>query len=334
MPLPMLLSRRQLHRLALASALAPAGLPVFAQDNFPTRPIKVLVTFAPGTGGDLVARIVTTAMGPILGQPLVIDNRPGAGGALGTDQGLKAPADGYTLTLGTTSTLITTPALNPNVKYHAERDFAPVGGMARTAFLVVTANTPEAPKTLQELMARLKDKNEKGGSFGSAGLGTITHLASEFLLKRAGVSATHVPYKGSAQSLTDVASGQLQFATDTVVAALPLVRGGRLRVLGVTSAERLPALPSVPTVAESGFPGVNLTAWWGLMAPAATPPDVLRKLSDATLKALGMPEVKAQLAAQELEPFPLAGPAFGNLLREELPVWTQFVQQLGLRIES
>ncbi len=331
LPLPPPLSRRQLHRLALASAFAPASRHALAQDNFPARPIKVLVTFAPGTGGDLVARIVTTAMGPILGQPLVVDNRPGAGGALGTDQGLKAPADGYTLTLGTTSTLITTPALNPNVKYHAERDFAPVGGMARTAFLVVTANTPEAPRTLQELMARLKDK---GGSFGSAGLGTITHLASEFLLKRAGVSATHVPYKGSAQSLTDVASGQLQFATDTVVAALPLVRGGRLRVLGVTSAERLPALPTAPTVAESGFPGVNLTAWWGLMAPAATPPEVLRKLSDATLKALGTPEVKTQLAAQELEPFPLAGPAFGNLLREELPVWTQFVQQLGLRVES
>jgi tripartite-type tricarboxylate transporter receptor subunit TctC len=326
----MRISRRRLTQAALATVMAPAWSAASAQEAFPSRPIKVLVTFAPGTGSDTVARIVTAAMGPLLGQAIVVDNRAGAGGVIGTDQGLKSPPDGYTLTLGTTSTLLTNPALNPNVRYNAERDFAPVGALARTAFMVVTANTPEAPKTLQELLALLKDK---GGSFGSAGIGTITHLASELLLKRAAVKATHVPYKGSSASLTDVASGQLNFATDTAVAALPLVRAGKLRVLAVTSAERLPGLPAAPTMVESGFPGFKVTAWWGLMAPANTPPDVLKKLSDATLKALGTPEIKAQLAAQELEPYPLGGPAFAALIREELPVWTQFVQQLGLRVE-
>ena len=320
-------SRRVLLAALAAAGCAPAAL---GQDRYPSRPIRLIVSFAAGTGGDALARIVGTTLGQQLGQPVVVDNRPGAGGVTGTEQGARAAADGYTLVLGTTSTLLTNPALNPAVRYHAERDFTAIGGMARTSFVVVTANTPEAPHTLAQLLERLRDGR---GSFGSAGVGTVTHLASELLLKRTGLAATHAPYRGSSQSLTDVAAGQLTFATDTPVAALPLIRAGRLRALAVTAAERLPSLPAVPTAVESGVPGLRVAAWWGLMAPAGLPPDLTRRLSDALLRTLAAPEVRTQLAGLELEPLALGAPQFAALIAAELPVWTDFVRQLGLKVE-
>ncbi|MDM0014564.1 tripartite tricarboxylate transporter substrate-binding protein [Variovorax sp. J22P168] len=301
-------------------------------EAFPNRPVKLIVAFAPGTGGDALARIVANAMGPLLGQPVIVDNRSGAGGVMGTEQGAHAPADGYTLTLGTTSTLLTNPALNPKLRYRVDKDFTPVAGLARTAFVLVTANTPEAPRALADLRQRLA--GTKGGSFGSAGVGTVGHLATEYFLRQTGSSAVHVPYRGSGAALTDVAGGQLLFSCDTIVAALPLVRAGRLRVLAVTSAERTDALSGAPTAAEAGIPFMKLSAWWGLVAPAGTPPAVVARLSDAATRALAMPEVQSQLASQVMEPMPLDAAAFGQLIRTELPFWTDFVRQTGIRVES
>jgi len=323
-------TRRQL--LALPLALGAPALPGFAraQEAFPSRPVKLIVAFAAGTGSDAIARIAANAMQPLLGQPVVIDNRAGAGGALGTEQAARSPADGYTLALATTSTLLTNPALSAKPRYHAEKDFAPVSGLGRTAFVVVVANTADAPQTLQQLLARLK---ERGGSFGSPGLGTVSHLTAELLLKRANVKAVHAPYRGSSQAFTDIIGGQLLFGCDTLVSALPLIRGGKLRALAVSSSERLPALPAVPTVAESGVPDFKVIAWWGLVAPAGTPPDVVRKLGDAANRAMSSPEVKTQLAGMELEPMPLPPAAFGQLIHAELPVWTDFVRSTGLQVE-
>ena len=254
----------------VAFVFAALMFPVAAQ--FPDKPVKIVVAFAPGTGSDVLARLVANGMGPFLGGSVIVDNRPGGGGIVGTESVARSPADGYTLTLGTTSTLVTNPALNPDVKYSVDRDFAPVAGLGKAWYVIVTANTPETPKTFQELVTRLK---AQPNSFASAGQGTITHLASEMFLHRMGIKdAQHIPYKGSSQALTDVTGGQVLFASDTVAAALPLIRGGKLRPLAVTAPERLATLPDVPTTKELGYADLRAHAWLVLMAPAGTPAPV------------------------------------------------------------
>ena len=303
---------------ATAAALAFGASALHAQDAFPSKPVKIIVAYTAGTGGDVVSRIVADALGRVLGQPVIVENNPGAGGILGTEHGAKAPPDGYTLTLATAGTLIVTPVINPAVRYKADRDFTPVGGVARSAFVVVTANTPEAPSSFQELVRRLK---EKEGTYGSPGAGTTTHLAAEIVFKQAGIKVKHVPYRGSTQSLTDVASGQVSIGVDTVGGSLPLVKAGKLKALAVTGDTHVASLPGVPTVSESGVAGLNVVGWWGLVAPAGTPPDVVGKLSDALVKALEQPDVRERLARQEVEPFPLPAAAFGGLIRKETPMW-------------
>ena len=244
---------------------------------------------------------------------------------MGPEFGAKATPDGYTLTLASAGGLIIAPAMSKSPpKYKAEKDFVPIGGLAKSAFVVVTANTADAPQTFQELVTRLK---EKGGYFGSPGTGTTTHLVGEVLLKQAGVKATHVPYRGSAQAMTDTASGQVGFSFDTVAGALPLIRAGKLRALAVTSADRITSLPSVPTVSESGVTGFSVVGWWGLLAPAGTPAEVVNKLSDALIKSLNNPQTKSSLSAQEVEPYPLASSAFGALILKEAPMWTDLVKE-------
>lgn len=322
---------RRAHLAFLAALGISAVTGARAQEPFPSKPIKLIVPFSTGTGSDAIARIIASALPGPLGQNVVVDNRGGAGGITGTDQGARSAPDGYTLTVGTTSTLLTNPVLNPQVKYNVEKDFAPVAGLGRAYFVVVTANTPDAPKTLKELLERLK---AKGGSFGSAGVGTITHLAAEALILRGKVSATHVPYKGSGAALADVIAGHTLFATDTVAATLPLIRSGRLRALAVTAPERLQALADVPTVADTGnFKGFVVDAWWGLMAPAGTPEPVLRKLADATLASLAQPETRTRLAALDLEPLPLSSQKFGAFIREQTPFWVNFIKQANIKLD-
>lgn len=193
--------------------------------------------------------------------------------------------------------------------------------------MVVTANTPEALHTFQELTTGIK---AKGDNFSSPGAGTTTHLVGEILLQKAGVKATHVPYRGSSQSLTDTAAGHVQFAFDTVAGALPLAQGGKLRVLAVSTPERSASLPNVPTLSEAGLTGFSIVSWWGLLAPAGTPPTIVRKLSDALLRVLDNPEVKSKLAAQEVEPFPLPSAGFANLIAKEAPMWSNLVRESKL----
>ncbi len=322
-------TRRALCITLLAAATGTA----WAQpgEHFPSRPIKIIVAFAPGTGSDAVARIVAGAMGAALDQSVIVENHSGAAGTLGTEQGARAAADGYTLTLATTSTLLTNPALNPKLRYQPDKDFVPIAGLARTPFVLVTADKAGTPHSLAELKARLAGT---GGAFGSSGTGTIGHLAAEYFVRQAGVQAVHVPYRGSGQALTDVAGGQLLFACDTVAAALPLIRGGMLRALAVSAPQQLSTLPGVPTGAQAGMPSFQLSAWWGLVAPAGTPPAVVALLSDAVLKALAAPQVRQTLDAQQLEPLPLGATAFGALMHDEAPFWAGFVRRSGIRLDS
>ncbi|HVF64234.1 MAG TPA: tripartite tricarboxylate transporter substrate binding protein [Casimicrobiaceae bacterium] len=317
-----------MKRLA-ALAFAACVLPAAAQ--FPDKPVRIVVAFAPGTGSDVLARLVANSMGPIVGGTVIVENRPGGGGIVGTESVARSAADGYTLALGTTSTLVTNPALNPNVKYSVDKDFAPVAGLGKAWYVIVTANTPEAPKSLTELIARLK---AQPSPFASAGQGTITHLASEMFVHRMGVkNATHVPYKGSGQALTDVAGGQVLFASDTIAAALPLIRGGKLRALAVTAPERVATLPDVPTTKELGFADLRAHAWLVLVAPAGTPAPVIAKLSDSAIKAMNTADMKEKLKAQELEPMLLDPKALGEFIRNEAPYWNDFIKQTGIRGE-
>lgn len=321
---------RFLKFTALAALAGAASLGALAQ-QFPERAVKIVVAFAPGTGSDVLARLVANGMGPLLGQAVIVDNRAGGGGIVGTDSVAKSPPDGYTLALGTTSTLVTNPALNLLVKYRVDKDFAPVAGLAKAWYVLVTANTPEAPRTLPELVARLK---AKPGNFSSSGSGTITHLASEMFLHRVGVKdAQHIPYKGSSQALTDVSGGQVLFGSDTLAAALPLIRAGKLRALMVTGPERMATLPDTPTAKELGYPELRAHAWLVLMAPAGTPAPVVTKLSEAAIKAMNAPDMREKLKTQELEPLLLDPKALGEFIKQEAPYWSEFIRQSNIKVD-
>lgn len=320
-------------RYLLAASVAFAVVAPVQAAAWPTQPVKVLVGFTPGTGSDVVVRLVGDRMAAYLGEPIVVENRPGAAGTIATETVARATPDGYTLALGTTSTLLTAPALSPNIRYNVERDFVAVAPLARTAFVLVTGTGPGTPRTLGELVTALRAKPE---SFASAGTGTITQLATEMFLRRADVTAQHIPYKGSAQALSDVAGGQLLFASDTVAAALPLIHGGKLRALAVTAGARIAAIPDVPTFSDSGVPGLagfTLHAWWGLLAPARTPAEVVTRLNAAAAHALESDEVRSRLRSLELEPFVLAPAAFERFLREEAPLWGRFIKDTGLKAD-
>lgn len=320
----MTLDRRRLLAGLSAAALTP---PAFAQSPFPSQVVRIIVPFSTGTGSDAVARLVAPTLN--LGQQVVVENRGGAGGISGTEQGANATPDGHTLTLGTSSTMITNPVLNTEVRYRVERDFAPVAGLARTYFAIVTANTPEAPQTLSALVERLRAGN---GEYGSSGVGTITHLASEMFLKVAGVRAEHVPYRGSGQVQTDIIGGRLLFGSDTLAAVLPLVKGGRLRALAVSSEARVASLPDVPTVAEAGHPQLRVNAWFGLFAPKATPAAHVERINTAARDALRSPELRERLTALELDPLDMSAAQFGDFLRTDTAFWTDFLRTANIRL--
>lgn len=312
--------------LSICAAAASPAFPADAQE-FPNRAIHLIVTSEPGSGGDRVARIVGAAMQRYIGQPVLIENRSGAGGVTGTEAGARAPADGYTLTLGTTSTLLTSPALHRQPPYKVERDFAAVALLARTPFVIVTGNTPDSPRDVGELLDRLR---AGGASYASNGVGTIGHLASAFLLARQSLQAVHIPYRGSTVAMTDVANGNVLLVIDSVAAALPLIRAGRVRALAITSNARSSLLPEVPTVEEAGIGFMELGAWWGLLVPDGTPLDRIETLSHAAWLALGDMAVQADFRQQGLEPLWLDAAQFDGYIREQIPYWAELMRGAGI----
>jgi tripartite-type tricarboxylate transporter receptor subunit TctC len=301
---------------------------LYAQ-TYPSQPIKLIVAFTPGTGTDILARILAIRLGEELGVPVMVDNRAGAGGTLGTQSLVKSAPDGYTLILATNATLITAPLLVSSPPYRVEKDFTAIGGVARTPLVVVTGQTQDSPKTFKELVARARDKQT---SFSSAGIGTIGHLTSEVLVKKMDMQSNHIPYKGSAQSLTDVARGEILFSSDTPPAVLPLISGAKLKALAVTGDKRLQAFPDVPTLQESGLPGVRLEVWWALMAPAGLSQSNSERLSQALSKAIANPGIRKKMQELELEPMPYNSVELTNFIRSENPFWQQFLSKSGIRL--
>jgi tripartite-type tricarboxylate transporter receptor subunit TctC len=314
--------------MILAGGALALPWPASAQ-SFPARPVTLVVSQGPGSGSDISSRILATQMAPLLRQPVVVENRTAGAGIVAHQAIARGPADGYNVIFSSTAALLILPVMNPAAQFGLD-DFAPVASVLRAAFVVLVANTPAAPRSMGDLVALLR---RTPSAYASAGVGTLTHLASEAVLRRAGVQANHIPYRGSGAALTDLISGQVLFATDSLTAAMPHIAGGRLRALAVTGAQREPALPDVPTLAEAGLPGPPIAALGGLFAARATPPEVLSVLGAAVDQALMNPDVVARFAASQTDILREPRETFAQRLRDEAPFWRQLVRDLDLKAE-
>jgi tripartite-type tricarboxylate transporter receptor subunit TctC len=331
MNLPPVLNRRGAVALTLAAAALCSAGPGFAADPYPTRPIKVIVPFPAGGGGDNQARLVLTRVARELGQPIVFENLAGAGGNIGSQAAVRAPADGYTLLYGTNGTFGINQTLYKDPGFSPAKDLVPISQLTRIAAMVVVR--PGFPaNTMSELLKVLKENPGKY-TFASAGNGTTSHLAGEILKSSAGVSVVHIPYRGGAPAMNDLLGGQVDMMLEVIPNTAAQVQGGRLRGLAVTTARRVPTLPDVPTVAESGVKGFDVSAWDALMAPAGTPAPVVARLNEAVQKALADPELRKQLAERGAEPAPGTPQALGTFISGEIQRWGAAVQRTGARID-
>ena len=312
----------------LLAALGPATA---SAENYPSRPIHLVVPFGPGTTTDIVARGVGNGLSKVLGQPFVVENRAGAGGAIGTSAVARATPDGYTLTVGTVGTHAINVGLFSRLPYDPIKHFEPIALIGYTpTLLVVPASLPV--NTVTELVA-LANARPGGISFASAGNGTSGHLAGELLKSRSGAPMQHVPYKEGGMAVTDVITGQVQFMFYHPAAVLPHIASGQLRALGVSSARRSPAAPDVPSIAEQGFGDFDLIAWFALYAPAQTPSAVVATLREAAARALGNEDVARQLATQGVETLSMNREELQEFARKEVDKWSGLVKASGARIE-
>src|SRR6267378_477307 len=308
--------------LALGSAMAGA-------QEYPNKPVRMVVGFPPGGGTDVVARILAPRMSELLGQSIVIDNRPGATGTVAAGQVAKSAPDGYTIMMGHVSVNAIAPNLFANLPYDVERDFAPIALAAAVPHLVVVH--PSVPvTTLKELVAYLRAQPGKL-TFPSAGNGSMPHLAGEVFQALAGVKMVHVPYKGTGQSMQDLLGGQHLVAFDTMPASAPHVRSGKLRALAVSTAGRVPSLPDVPTAEEAGVPGYVVITWYGVFAPAGTPAAIVSRLHSEMVEAMQTPEVRARLEAIGADGTLSRSPEeFAALVRADAARYAKIVKDIGL----
>jgi tripartite-type tricarboxylate transporter receptor subunit TctC len=324
---------RQCLAALLAAALAAvlAGTHPAAAQDFPTRPITLIVPYTPGGGNDAMARVVADKMSVALRQQIVIENRGGAGGSIATRQVARAAPDGYTLGLGGTGTLAIDPTLYPNVGYDPRKDFAPVG-LTATSALIVLVNPSVPAKTLEEFIALAKAEPGKI-NFASAGSGSGIHLGTELLAYMAGIKMTHIPYKGSAPALTDLVGGHVALYFSSLPPAIGLVREGKVRALAVTGPTRAKVFPDLPTVAQAGLPGFEAVLHYGIVAPAGTPRPVVDKLNAAMRTALASPDVQARIDTDGAEVFASTPEQYAADIDREETKWSDIVRRSGAKAE-
>lgn len=317
----------------LVIALASAGFPgaaQAAQADFPHRPIRVVVPQPPGASTDLTARLVAQKLADALGQPVIVDNRPGAGSIIGTELVAKAAPDGYTL-LVVASSITINPSLHPNLGFDPLRDLAPITQLS--AFPNMLTVHPALPvKTVADLIALAKAQPGRL-NYGSSGTGTGTHLSAELFKYMTGITMVHIPFKGGGQAVTALIGGQVQLNFATIPSVLPHVRSGKLRAVAVTTAKRSPAVPEIPTIAEAGVPGYDHGPWNGMLAPARTPAAIIARLNAEAAKAMHTAELKTVLNTDGAEPIGNSPQAFGAILREETAKWSKVIKAAGIKAD-
>ena len=319
------------RRTLMAGALLTALLsPTLAQDKYPAKPVTVIVPQAAGGANDAIARIIAQQLGQQLGQQFIVENRPGAGGNIGTAAAAKARPDGYTLVLTVNSAHVINPALYRNTGFDPVKDFEPISPVA-TAGYVLVANNGFAPNNISELVAAAKAQPGKI-YIGSAGNGTLNHLIGEMLGKATDIQMVHVPYKGAAAAVTDLVGGQVQVSVQSLPSSIAFIKSGKIKVLGVVNEKRVAALPNVPTLGET-IKGFGSTPWYGLLAPAGTPRDIINRLQQEISKAVESPEVRERLAGVGCEPFKSTPEQFASLIREDLPKWAKIVKDSGAKLD-
>jgi tripartite-type tricarboxylate transporter receptor subunit TctC len=312
-----------------AGALALGALPVSAQENYPNRPIRIVVPFTAGGIVDAIARTIGDKLSTKYGQPVVVENKAGAGGAIGTDAVAKSAPDGYTLLLVSPGHAVA-PSLQKGVSWNPVRDFRSVAGLGVVPNAIVVH--PSVPvKTMGELIELAKKNAASPLTYASAGIGTSNHLAGELLAQEADVKLSHVPYKGQPDALNDLLAGRITMMPLTVALAMPHIKAGKLRPLAVTTARRSAAMPELPTVAEAAkLPNYEVGTWFGLVAPAKVPEPILRKLGADVAEILAQPDVKAKLEGMGMELAPQRGPDFDGFVNSEFVKWSKVIKQAGL----
>lgn len=325
------LSTRRATCLSLAALALSAPLPLLAQASWPARPVTLVVPFPPGGSADTIGRLLGKRLADALGQPMVIDNKPGAGSAVGAAYVAKAPADGYTLLISSGSTFTANPAIRSSLPYDPVKSYDPVAIVGRIP-LVLLANKDVPVNNVKEFVAAIKADPSKY-SYASFGSGTTSHFTAEIVLQAVGGRMMHVPYRGSGPAMVDLISGIVPFSVDTVTAAIPQVKAGKVKAIAVTTASRSSQLPDVPTFGEAGYREVNADTWIMVVAPKGTPPDVRQRLEKALGKILATPEAAAAMRAQGVEPT-FAGPgAAAAQIEQELPLMRAVARRANIQAD-
>jgi tripartite-type tricarboxylate transporter receptor subunit TctC len=312
---------RMVFLLASVAATIIGGSPAYAE--WPDRPIKMIVPFSAGSSSDTIARIVAIKMGERLGQQVVVENRVGGSTIIGTDSVAKAAPDGYTLQLANTTTHAASAALNATLPFDPVKDFAPVAMIGVSPFVLIGATQVAAP-TLKDFVALAKTK-PGSLSYASAGTGTLAHLAGELFKNKAGIEVTHVPYRGSAQSMIDLMQGRIDLSVSTIPPTLQHIREGKLRAFATMSEKRNASLPEVPTVAEAGVPGCEAALWTAVVVPAGVPADIIKRLNAAVLASVAMPDIQQALTIQGVDPEPGPPEAVGERIKADILKWKDVV---------
>ena len=323
-------TKRQLLQYAFALGLATCISPSMAQGSYPTNPVRIIVPYPAGGTTDIIARIAANQLTERLKQSFIVENRAGASGAIGAQAVARSAPDGYTLVMGTASSHGINSALQKNLPYDAVKDFAPITVVASTPNVII-ANPNVPAKTLAELIALAKAQPGKI-NFGSTSAGGSPHMSAELLKVMAGIDMTHVPYKGAAPMLTDLVGGQVQIGFDNLPSSMAFIKSGKLRALAVTTAKRWPGAPELPTVAES-VPGYEVSGWFGLLAPAGTPKEILNKIQSAVAEAVRSPEVAKQLRDQGAEPVANSPDQFAQEIKADVEKWRKVANATGVKLE-
>ncbi|WP_020202856.1 MULTISPECIES: Bug family tripartite tricarboxylate transporter substrate binding protein [Cupriavidus] len=319
---------------ALCAPLALTALPTsaaHAAEAYPSRPIRLVVPFTPGGTTDILARLVALKLGEALGQTVVVDNRPGAGGNIGAEAVAKAAPDGYTLLMGTLGTQVTNQFIYARMPYDSGKDFAPVTLVANSPNVLLT-NATLPVKSVAELIALAKQQPGKL-NYASTSTGGSPHLSGELLDSMAGVKMQHVPYKGAAPAMTDLLAGQVNLMYDNLPSALAQIQAGKVRALAVTTPQRAPVLPDVPTVAESGLPGYVVNSWFGLLAPAGTPAALVARIQQAVARILATPEVRQRVEQLGAVPGGDTPAAFAAVIRADTEKWSRVIKNAGIQAQ-